>query len=65
MISFTRSEIVELIKHVQSSGGDDEQLKALEHASGNPNVWIIFTNLELEGMSPANIFDMFFAQSRP
>jgi hypothetical protein len=57
----TRAEIVELIRRIQSDGCDGKELRALERATGNPNVWIIFNELETEGMSPDKIFDLFFA----
>ena len=58
MTTPTRNETIELIKRVQSGEGDSEVLKALEQATGNPNVWVIFDVLELEGMRPDKIFDL-------
>ncbi len=57
MISFTRSEIVELIRRIQAGAGKNEDFRALEHATGNPNVWIFFDVLEIEDMPPEKIFD--------
>jgi len=54
----TRSEIVELIRRIQSGEGGSEALKALERATHNPNVWVMFEVLELEGMLPEKIFDL-------
>ncbi len=53
-----KAKTVELIKRVQFDGGGSEDLKALEQATGNPNVWIIFDVLELEGFLPENILDL-------
>jgi hypothetical protein len=58
MIYSTRTEIVELIRLIQSGEGGSKELKTLERATGNPNVWIFFDVLELEGMSPDKIFDL-------
>jgi hypothetical protein len=58
MFNSPRAEIVELIRRIQSGEGGSETLKALERVTGNPNVWIFFDVLELEGMSPDNIFDL-------
>jgi hypothetical protein len=59
MISFSRFEIVEMIRRIQFGKGGDEDFKALERATGNPDFRFIFDVLELEGMSPDKIFDMF------
>jgi len=61
MFSPNRSKIVELIRRIQSDGCDGKELRALERATGNPNVWVVFNELETEGMSPDKIFNMFFA----
>ena len=58
MTTLTRAEIVELIKRVQSGEGGSEALEGIARATGNPNVWIIFDALELEGMLPEKIFDL-------
>jgi hypothetical protein len=57
MISFTRAEIVDLIRRVQSGAGNSEDFSALERATGNPNVWIFFDVLEIEDMPPEKLFD--------
>jgi hypothetical protein len=58
MTILTRSEIVELIRRIQSGEGDNEVLKTLERATGIPNVWVIFDVLELEGMVPDKVFEL-------
>ena len=58
MTNPSRSEIVELIKRIQSGEGDSEVFQTLERATGNPNVWVIFDVLELEGMMPEKIFEL-------
>jgi hypothetical protein len=62
MLCPARAEIVEQIRRIQSDECGGKELRALERATGNPNVWIIFNELETEGMSPDKIFDMFFAK---
>jgi hypothetical protein len=59
MNSFSRSEIVELIRRLQSGAGSDGELRTLERATGNPNVRLFFGALELEGMAPDKMFDLF------
>lgn len=54
-----RAEIVELIRTIQSGKGGWETFQALERATHNPDVWIIFDRFELEGMAPEKIYDMF------
>jgi hypothetical protein len=54
-----KAEIIALIRRIQFDGGSNENLKELERATGNPDVWIIFDVLELEGMSPEKIYDLF------
>jgi len=56
---FSRAEIVELIRRVQSGEGGVRELDELECATGNPNVWVFFGVFELEGMSPEKMFDLF------
>ena len=58
MTTPAQSEIIELIRRIQSGEGDSEMLKTLERATGNPNVWVIFDVLELEGMLPEKICDL-------
>lgn len=58
----TRAEIIELIRRVQCGEGGGETLKALERATGNPNVWVLFDVLELEGMSPDKICDLLYGK---
>jgi hypothetical protein len=55
-----RAEIIEMIRRIQSGEGGGEARQALERATGNPDVRIIFDVLELEGMSPDKIFELFF-----
>ena len=57
--SFSRAEIVELIRRIQSGEGGGPELDALERVTGNPNVWAFFGALELEGMAPDKMFDLF------
>jgi hypothetical protein len=56
----TRAEIIELIRRIQSGEGGSEALTALELATGNPNVWIIFNELEIEEMPPEKVCALFF-----
>jgi len=63
MISSTRTEIVELIRRIQSGEAESKDFRALERATGNPNVWVYFDVLEIEGMSPEKIFDLLFLPS--
>jgi len=49
-----------MIRRIQSGEGGGEARQALERATGNPDVRIIFDVLELEGMSPDKIFELFF-----
>ena len=58
MTTPARTEIVELIRRVQSGEGDSDVLQTLERATGNPNVWVIFDELELEEMMPEKIFEL-------
>jgi hypothetical protein len=53
----TRKELVDIISRVQHGEGGNEDLKTLEAATGNPNVWIVFDVLELEDMAPETIFE--------
>ena len=53
-----RAKTVELIKRIQFGGGSSEDLKALEQATGNPNVWVIFDVLEMEGFLPEKVLDL-------
>jgi hypothetical protein len=61
MSSSARAEMIDLISRIQTGEGGSEEIKALERATGNPNVWIIFNELEIDGMSPDKLFDLFFA----
>ncbi len=51
-----KAKTVELIRRIQSGTGSDEDLSALEKATGNPNVWTYFDAFELEGFSPEKLF---------
>jgi hypothetical protein len=53
-----KAKTVELIKRIQFDGGSNEDLKALEQATGNPNVWVIFDELEMEGFLPEKVLDL-------
>jgi len=57
MISNARDKIVELIKRIQSGAGDSEDFRALELATGNPNVWFFFDALELDDIPAEKLFD--------
>lgn len=58
MIVDEKSKAIELIRSIQSGEGGNEERRALERATGIPNVWMIFDALELEGMSPDKIFNL-------
>lgn len=62
--SFSRAEIVELIRRIQSGEGGGPELEALERATSNPNVWAFFGALELEGMAPDKMCDLFCSHVR-
>ena len=55
-----RAEIIDLIRSIQSGEGGRDELKALELATGNPNAWIIFNELEIEEMPPEKVCALFF-----
>jgi hypothetical protein len=57
MTNPTHEEMVDLISRIQQGEGGHDDLKALEAATGNPNVWIIFDFLELEDMPAETIFE--------
>ncbi len=59
MPDLTQAKIVELIRSIQSGEGGTEEFQALEQATRNPDVWIMFDVLELEGMAPDKIYDLF------
>jgi hypothetical protein len=58
MTTAARSEVIELIKLIQTGKGGNEAIKSIERATGNPNVWVIFDVLELDGMQPEKICDL-------
>lgn len=58
-----KTKTIELIQNINSGRGDRLCFKELERLTGNPDVWVIFDELCLEGMSPEKIFDMFFAEA--
>lgn len=49
-----------MIRSIQSGEGGRDELKALELATGNPNAWIIFNELEIEEMPPEKVCALFF-----
>jgi len=49
---------IELIRRIQADGGSHDEFKALEWATNNPDVWIAFDVLELEGLAPDKVFDL-------
>jgi hypothetical protein len=53
-----KAKTVELIKRIQFDGGSNEDLEALEQATGNPNVRVIFDELEMEGFLPEKVLDL-------
>jgi len=53
-----KAKTVDLIKRIQFDGGSNEDLEALEQATGNPNVWVIFDELEMEGFLPEKVLDL-------
>jgi|GEM_PF-5273099 hypothetical protein len=56
----SRAEIIALIRNIQFDGGSNADYAALERATGNPDAWVIFDALELEGMLPEKIYELFF-----
>jgi hypothetical protein len=53
-----KAKTVELVRRIQFGKGSNEDLKTLERATGNPNLWIIFEALELEGFAPEKLFKL-------
>ena len=53
----TRDEMMDLISRIQHGEGGNEDFKALEAATGNPNVQVMFDVLELDDMPPEKIMD--------
>lgn len=53
-----QANAVVLIRRIQLDGGSDEDLKALEQTTGNPNIRIIFDALELEGFLPVKLLSL-------
>jgi hypothetical protein len=53
-----KARAVELIRLIQFDGGCLEDFRVLERVTGNPDVWVIFEALELEGFLPEKIFDL-------
>ena len=50
---------IELIERIQRNGGTREDLYELEQATGNANFWYAFDELELEGLLPEKILELF------
>jgi hypothetical protein len=59
MSDSTRAKIIDLIRTIQSGNGGWAEMNALALATRNPDIRIIFDALELEGMPPEKICDMF------
>jgi hypothetical protein len=59
MPDLKRAKIVDVIRTIQSGNGGWAEFNALERATGNPDIWIIFDAFELEGMAPEKIYDLF------
>lgn len=53
-----RTAAIELIRRIQAQGGSHDEFRALECATNNPDVWIVFDVLELESFPPEKIFDL-------
>jgi len=49
---------VELIRRIQAQGGSPEDFRMLEWVTDNPDVWIAFDVLELEGLAPDKVFNL-------
>ena len=53
-----RTAAIDLIRRIQAYGGGLEDFIALEQATGNPDVRIVFDVLELEGFAPDKLYDL-------
>jgi hypothetical protein len=53
-----KNRAVESIRRIQTGGASEKDLQTLEHATGNPDIWILFDALELEGFRPESILDL-------
>lgn len=55
--NLTREQAIDLIRRLKSGEGGHEELKALERATGNPNIWVVFDALEINDASAETLFD--------
>ena len=55
---------IELIKRIQHDGGSRDDFEELERATGDSTFWYVFDELELEGIAPEKILDLFCGQYR-
>jgi hypothetical protein len=53
---------IELINRIQYDGGSREDFEKLERVTGDRTFWYVFDELELEGLPPEKILDLFCGQ---
>ena len=55
-------EAIKLIKRIQYDGGRREDFEELERVTGDSTFWYAFDEVELEGLAPEKILDLFRGQ---
>ncbi|HEV2694021.1 MAG TPA: hypothetical protein VG347_14090 [Verrucomicrobiae bacterium] len=53
-----KTEAIRSIQRIQAGTASEEDFQALERTTGNPDIWILFEALELEGFRPEKILNL-------